>query len=184
MKIFITPLMYMITIACTNPRSKESKFNIYCFDKNIPGYKLSTYDYDSSWINFLYTADIKKAVLVISDKEIENYDWEKQELNISAAILKKLEYLIAKNTWPVKFIVTLNDKRKYAGEYISRGSAMAIQHPVIHYDLKTAENNVDNKIRIYPLHSIQDLTQISLQIRSRTATDEIKNYFKGIRKLK
>lgn len=174
---FFNIMAYMNSIA------EEGKFRIYCFNRNIPGYQLSTYNYDSTWLGFLKSAGLDRASLVLSDLDIERYDWETQEITLTIAGYENLKNL-KKNTplAHLKFIVTCNEKRIYAGEFVSYGSAMAISHPVIHYDIEHFRG--ERKLRIYPVHSIDDLSLLSYEIRGRTATNEIKSYFKSIGKLR
>ncbi len=153
---------------------KEGKFKIYCFDNSVLEYNLSMYEYDSTWTNFLNCADLSKASLIISDIEIENYNWAKQEIKINETCIKKLEEFKIRNKYlsHLKFIVTFDNKRMYAGEFLSFMSAMAIKHPVIHYDIAPL-TKAENIIRIYPAHTIWKLSDLPLEIRKRTEIEEV-----------
>ena len=162
---------------------KQGDFKIYCFTRNNLSFQLSRYDYDSTWTDFLQSADLKKASLVLTDTEIEVYDWETQEITLTPAGYENLKNF--KRTSPLTnliFIATCNEKRIYAGEFISYGSAMAINHPVIHFDIEHFRG--DRKLRIYPVHSISRISELPPSIRTRTATDAIKSYFQRIGKLR
>jgi hypothetical protein len=99
-----------------NAQMKENKFKIYCFDKEYEiAFNLAPYDYGDSWHIFMNNADLNKAITIIND--IEEYQWEKQiiKLNQSAYdFIQNMEFISH-----MKFIVTLNEERIYAGEFIS-----------------------------------------------------------------
>jgi hypothetical protein len=166
----------------------EGKFKIFCFNKGVlseEGFKLSQYDYDSTWQAFLTKADLSKASFVLDDSKIKNYTWENQELTISEDGFQELKEFEKSNRHlsHCKFIVVLNNKRIYSGEFLSYMSAMSVRHPVIHYDLG-AMSKKTNTLRIFPEHSIEEYSFFPTKTRVITATEEIKNYFLGINKLK
>lgn len=185
MKLLTTLFIYLTITTYATPNDKEGKFKIYCFDKSIVEYGLSMYEYDSTWINFMLSTDLKKASIIISDNEIENYDWEKQEVSLTNPGVAKLKDLQARNNYlsHVKFIVTLDDKRIYAGEFLSLLSQMAIQHPIIQYDIGEFSGK-ENIIRICPMQVISGAKELPQEIQVRTEKLEVKNYFKTIGKLK
>ena len=166
----------------------EGKFQIYCFDKGVladKGFKLSPSEYDSTWHSFMKKMNLSEASLVLDDTKIKNYFWENQELTISENGYKELKEFEKNNRHlsHCKFIVVLHNKRIYCGEFLSFMSAMSVKHPVIHFDLG-AMSKKTNTLRIFPEHSIEEYSFFSENIRKTTATEEIKNYFTSVSKLK
>ena len=183
MKVLLfIPFLVMCSL---NEKKQTDTFKILCFKEIKAEYHLHTYDYDSSWINFLHNANLKEADFIIDDKDIKEYNWDNQEIILLKSGIEKLDKFKQANKLldHVLFIVTLNNKRIYAGKFISFMSAMAIQHPVIHYNI-TNNNAHINRLRIYPVHTILEYTTISEELKSRTATNEIKEVFKKLNKLK
>jgi len=167
----------------------SSGFEIHIFKKeDVYQYPTEIYDYDEGWETFLKKVDLNKASLVIRPSEIELYNWESQELTLTKEGLKK--FLAFKNGRSRSnafishdsFIVTFNNKRIYAGEFLSFMSAMAINHPVIHFDYSTEKNY--RNLRIYPVHTINDYQLIDEKTKEITSKSYIKEYFENENKLK
>jgi hypothetical protein len=171
---------------------QEFGYNIYIFPEELgTEFHLHTYDYDDTWDLFLTTMDLKKASLVIEPlNDIEYYDWSTQEIKLTGRGKNKLlnykkEREESGNQIDHdKYIVSLNGKRIFAGEFIRCISAMAIRHPVIHYDCAFDDSNIIDKLRLFPIHSIFDYSSIHKELKRRTATKEIKEFFESINKLK
>jgi hypothetical protein len=180
--VLILLLIFINKIFWQDRNMEEGKFKIYGFNKEIPAHRLAVYEYDKTWTDFLENTDLNKASLIISNEEIESYNWKKQEIKPTAPGEKKMNDFKEANGYlsHLVFIVTFNHKRIYAGEFLSFMSAMDIKHPVIHYNIKSKE-----KIwRIFPVHSIGNIEDLPPEIRHRTATEEIKLYFQNISKLR
>jgi hypothetical protein len=160
--------------------AEENKFGIHFFNRPYTeNFELAMYSYDSTWISFLYNAELDKAVLVLNENDIKEYLWNSQTIKISDKNISKI-YEKKAGLYQYSFIVTLNGERLYAGKVLSKLSAMAIDFPVIYYD-DIYENST---LQIYPLHTAGPLDGILPEIRARTMNSAVKDYFSSIRKIK
>jgi hypothetical protein len=173
-------LFFLISMLFTD-KPQQGQFKIYGFEEEIA---LSPYEYDETWLHFLNTKNLKKASFVLTDKDIEFYHWKKQEIKLSKMGYEKLKKWENKSgyLYRKKFIVSLNNERIYAGEFLSFMSAMAIVHPVIHDNFNDIATT--HTIRIYPVHTIGNLEEIPTDLLERTATPKIKRYFEDLEKLR
>jgi hypothetical protein len=175
------PTFFFLISMLFTDKPQQGQFKVYCFEEEIA---LSPYEYDEAWLHFLNTKNLKKASFVLTDKDIEFYHWKKQEIKLSKVGYEKLKKWEKKSKYLYrkKFIVSLSNERIYAGEFLSFMSAMAIVHPVIHYDF--SDTKTTQIIRIYPVHTIGNLEETPTNLLERTATANIKQYFGDLEKLR
>lgn len=177
-KILLVLILLFHTTPCAADMDMAGLYRIYCFDHDYTkNFSLGKYVYDDAWQYFLAHADLQKAVLVITDKDITRYQWESQKVTLS----EKGSRLVREypgSLSGLSFVATLDGKRLYAGRFLSRISAMAIEFPVIHYDLPE-----ENTWQIFPIHILGALEEIPLKLRERTMRSDIKKYFESLPKL-
>lgn len=84
----------------------------------------------------LAQADLRQAVLVLHESDIEGYDWGHQEVRLALAAVARLERSRAdrllRSAVGRAFVVTLAGRRLYGGLFYPQGGAAAIRFPVIH----------------------------------------------------
>jgi|GEM_PF-5063140 len=178
-----------------NKPAGDGGFAIYFYNHNETAkFETHIYNYDSSWMNFLNNAPLSD--VIISDAEIDSYDWEKQQVRLTpsgkdifTAYLAKWENEKSGYRFSEKlFIVTLNGKRIYAGRIELRFSQMAIKYPIMSYG-----ENGDNYPKNFDEKPILWLIPFLLQPvqgdpnedgKLTVKNEEIYKYFKSIDKLK
>lgn len=184
-------VLFLINFGCNKdtPKTDTSKsgngFEIYFL--NDSALKTSTYDYDSTWLNFLKNSSLPETK--ITDTDIVWYDWDKQQIllneNGKERFLKCVENENKSSLGP-RFIVTLNGKRLYAGLVIIIFTQMGIRYPILSYD-ETGGNQKDKFEKNPILHLTTYLLKTKNDENSETGTvknPEIYNYFKDKGKLK
>jgi hypothetical protein len=163
----------------------KNGFRIYCFSWEYEErFNLSPYTYDESWCNFLNDVNLAEAFLIIDDNDIDEYYWNNQLIKLNGYGSNKLntiEYLSH-----IKFIITLNDERYYAGEFIRYESAMVLKHPVIFFDVGKLYKLSGYYIQIRPTNfwGEMDIIKEFNEKNGNVNINRIKEYFKTTGKLK
>lgn len=170
-------------------------FAIYFYNHSETSkYKTHIYEYDSGWMNFLNNAALSD--VKITDENIDWYDWDKQQMRLTADgrdifinFIEKQD--TAKPEYRSReklFIVTLNGKRLYAGRIELRFSQMGIRYPIISYG-ENGDNypkNFDDKpiLWLIPYLSPPPKGDPNEGGRLTVNNEKIYNYFKNTGKLK
>ena len=176
-------------------KMETSGFAIYYYTHaQTQGFNLDTYQYDSTWKNFLNSAEL--STVKLSDDNIIWYDWANQQVMLNADGEKIFSDFVGSvkdspreyRYWEQCFIVTLNGKRLYAGRIEIRYSAMAIRYPVMSYGAD-GTNNIDKfsekpLLWLFPCLLIPPKGDPNEDGKLTVRNPEIHDYFEKINKLK
>ena len=153
----------------------DGHFQIYVIADRL--IDILPYNYENpAWRKLLETPP--NGTVILTDKDIETYNWRDQEIILSTYASKRLSgiKLIEK-----LFIVYLNKKQLYGGAFIELGSARAINYPVIYIDKKPSQV----VFQLRPIHSIlQNYRQLDTKIKGRIELEDIKRHFETLGKMK
>jgi len=138
------------------------------------------YDYKSEiWGNLLRNPP--SGNILVADKEIESYDWQRQTLLLtrSASLRFSKEYIRGLNE--KLFMVSLGNEPAFAGSFIELASARAIRYPVIYISRKGQQV----VFCIRPEHSLSlSRDNIDQSLMERLAPTKMKEYFRRNGKLR
>ncbi len=158
-----------------DPQTNE-QFEIYVLADRLIDVLPYNYE-DPAWRKLLETPPPGKVIL--ADKDIEAYNWEDQEVILSSS---SSERLIGLKLIEKSFIVYLGKKPLFGGSFIERGSARAINYPVIYVD-KSRPHIV---FQLWPIHggfrSYRELKNVA--IKRRIELPEVMHHFKTLGRLR
>jgi hypothetical protein len=95
------------------------------------------YEREQAW-DILKDVDLKDSAVVITENDIERYDWSVQSITLTSAASDRLNKAFTDTEYPSinlsnrGFAVTFRDAWLYGGVFLDFGSAMPIQYPVIY----------------------------------------------------
>ena len=153
----------------------SSQFEIYVIADRL--IDVLPYDYENpAWKHLLKTPP--PGSVILADTDIESYDWEEQEIVLGAAASERLggQRLIERS-----FIVFLGKRPLLGGSFVERGSARAIDYPVIYVD-KSRPRVV---FQLRPRHTMfESYRELDAQTRARIELPDLKRHFKALGKLR
>jgi hypothetical protein len=156
------------------PQTNE-QFEIYVIADRL--IDVLPYNYgDPAWRKLL--AAPPNGMVILTDKDIETYNWQDQEIILSSSAAKRLSglKLIEKS-----FIAYLGERSLFGGAFIERGSARAINYPVIYIE----KNQSQVVFQLRPIHCIlQNYRQLDTKIKGRIELEDIRRHFKTLGKIK
>ncbi len=134
------------------------------------------YDYEKpAWRKLLEAPPAGTAIL--TDKDIEIYNWEEQEIILTSS---SSDRLIRLKLIEKSFIVYLGKRPLFGGSFIEPGSARAINYPVIYVD-KSRPHVV---FRLRPIHTFHSYRQLNSTIKRRIELADVKSHFSTLGKLR
>jgi len=147
---------------------QQDAFTIYGSKDRPP-----VYERDSRWETFYQQGKLTLSRPLITDDDIEAYDWDNQAIILTETASKNFRE-------SGHFIVVLGRERLYGGTVLSVMSQMAVVHPVI-YPL-AMENRIVLLIR--PSHSLDRKLDLRDPLWTRIAPPELKIHFERLGKLR
>jgi hypothetical protein len=140
------------TSSSSGEKTSKPSFQLYILKEDW--YQLDLgYERERAWI-ILKEADLGDSSFVITEDDIESYDWSEQSIMLTLEATTKLKESTSNpsgfDMMEKGFVVTLNNEWLYGGVVLESGSAMAIEYPVI-YPATYGENTV---FRLRPIHPI------------------------------
>jgi hypothetical protein len=150
-------------------------FEIYLIAERLIDVLPYNYE-DPAWRKLLETPPYGTKIL--TDKDIETYNWEDQEIILSSSASERLGglKLIEKS-----FVAYLGKRPLFGGSFIEPGSARAIHYPVIYID----RSRPQVVFQLRPMHVLfQPYRQLDTKIQRRIELPEVKRYFRTLGKLK
>ena len=157
----------------TEPQTSK-QFSIYLLSDRL--IDALPYDYeDPAWRKILATP-LPYGKVILTDMDIEAYNWEDQEIVLTTASSQRLPRLSEKT-----FIVYLGKEPVFGGSFIEQGSARAITYPVIY--VNKSKSQVVLQIR--PLHTMfENYRQLNVKLKRRIELPDVKNHFNRLKKIK
>jgi hypothetical protein len=156
-------------------RQTNGPFEIYLIAERLIDVLPYNYE-DPAWRKLLETPPYGTKIL--TDKDIETYNWEDQEIILSSSASERLGglKLIEKS-----FVAYLGKRPLFGGSFIEPGSARAIHYPVIYID----RSRPQVVFQLRPMHVLfQPYRQLDTKIERRIELPEVKRYFRTLGKLK
>ena len=156
--------------------SMNGQFGIYVLSERLIDVLPYNYE-DPVWRKLLNTPP--SGEMIITDKDIEAYNWEDQEIILSSS---SSDRLIGLELIEKSFIVYLGKRPLFGGSFIERGSARAINYPVIYID-KSRPHVV---FQLWPIHgmfrSYRELKNATIKRRIELA--DVMHHFRTLGKLR
>ena len=154
----------------------SGQFEIYVLADRLIDVLPYNYE-DPAWRKLLETPPPGEVIL--ADKDIEAYNWEDQEIILSSS---SSERLIGLKLIEKSFIVYLGKRPLFGGSFIERGSARAINYPVIYID-KSRPHVV---FQLWPIHGMfrtyRELKNATIKRRIELA--DVMRHFRTLWKLR
>jgi hypothetical protein len=128
-------LLPILCVSCAIP--ERPSFQLHILATSWDELELG-YEREQAW-NILKKADIKDSVVVITENDVEQYNWSKQSIMLTPAASDKLKGLYGVeypfiNLSNQGFVVTLQGDWLYGGVFLEFGSPMPIRYPVIYVE--------------------------------------------------
>ena len=180
----VSLIICFVTFFCILEQSGNSsaelqtneQFEIYVLADRLIDVLPYNYE-DPAWRKLLESPPPGKVILV--DKDIEAYNWEDQEIILDSS---SSERLIGLKLIEKSFIVYLGKRPLFGGSFIERGSARAINYPVIYID-KSRSHVV---FQLWPIHgmfaSYRELKNATIKRRIELA--DVMRHFRTLGKLR
>ena len=180
----VSLIICFVTFLCILEQSGNSsaelqtneQFEIYVLADRLIDVLPYNYE-DPAWRKLLETPPYGTKIL--TDKDIETYNWEDQEIILSSSASERLSglKLIEKS-----FVAYLGKRPLFGGSFIERGSARAINYPVIYID-KSRSHVV---FQLWPIHgmfaSYRELKNATIKRRIELA--DVMRHFRTLGKLR
>ena len=135
------------------------------------------YDYENpAWRELLEAPPY--GTVILTDKDIEIYNWEDQEIVLSSLASERLggQKFIEKT-----FVAYLGKRPLFGGSFIERGSARAINYPVIYLD----RSRPQAVFRIRPIHiGFGSYRELDTKRKRRIELPEVRSHFSMLGKLR
>jgi hypothetical protein len=135
------------------------------------------YDYENpAWRKLLETPPA--GTVILTDKDMEIYIWEDQEIVLSPLASERLggQKLIERS-----FVASLGQRPLFGGSFIERGSARAINYPVIYVD-KTRPQVV---LQLRPAHIMfESYRELDAKTKGRIELPDLRRHFETLGKLR
>jgi len=179
----VSLIIFFLTFLCILEQSGNAlaepqtngQFEIYVLADDLIDVLPYNYE-DPAWRRLLETPPPGKVIL--ADKDIEAYNWEDQEIILSSS---SSDRLIGLELIEKSFIVYLGKRPLFGGSFIERGSARAINYPVIYID--KSRSQVVFQLR--PIHEIlQSYRQLDSKLKRRIELADVMRHFKTLGKLR
>ena len=152
----------------------NSQFEIYLIADRL--IDVLPYDYEKpAWRKLLEAPP--DGTVILTDKDIEIYNWEEQEIILSSS---SSDRFIGLKLIEKSFIVYLGKRPLFGGSFIEPGSARAINYPVI-YIYKSRPQIV---FRLRPIHMFHSYRQLRATIKRRIELAEVRIHFSTLGKLR
>ncbi len=143
------------------------------------------YEREHCWAT-LEQADLGKSMWVITESDIEVYDWTGQSITLTAEASSRLketfsgERELYRNLMEKAFVVTFEDDWLYGGIFLEIGSAMGIRYPVIYHEVYQSQI----VFQLRPFHPISAKYQdIEASLKSLVEVEQVRDYFQKQDKL-
>ncbi len=135
------------------------------------------YDYENpAWRKLLETPP--HGTIILTDKDIEIYNWGDQEIVLSSPASERL---VGQKFIEKSFVAYLGERPLFGGSFIERGSARAINYPVIYID--SSRPQVVFQIR--PLHiGFVSYRELDTKTKRRIELPDVRSYFSTLGKLR
>ncbi len=157
-------------------RLTNEQFKIYVLVDRLIDVLPYNYE-DPAWKKILESPPPGKVIL--ADKDIEAYNWEDQEIALDSSSSKRLVGLKLKEK---SFIAYLGERPLFGGSFIERGSARAIDYPVIYIDRRGSHV----VFQLWPRHgmfaSYRELKNAAIKRRIELA--DVRAHFSTLGKLR
>ena len=180
----VSLIICFVTFLCILEQSGNSsaelqtneQFEIYVLADRLIDVLPYNYE-DPAWRKLLESPPPGKVIL--ADKDIEAYNWEDQEIILDSS---SSERLIGLKLIEKSFIVYLGKRPLFGGSFIERGSARAINYPVI-YIYKSQSHVV---FQLWPTHGgFQSYRQFkNATIKRRIELADVMRHFRTLGKLR
>jgi hypothetical protein len=135
------------------------------------------YDYENpAWRKLLEAPPY--GTVILTDKDIEIYNWEDQEIVLSSLASERLggQKFIEKT-----FVAYLGKRPLFGGSFIERGSARAINYPVIYLD--RSQPQVVFQLR--PTHiGFGSYRELDAKRKRRIELPDVRSHFRRLGKLR
>ncbi len=163
---------------------QETLFRLYILADDWNQLELG-YEREHCWA-ILEQADLSKSTWVITEDDIEAYDWSGQSITLTAEASSRLKETFSgegnlyQNLIEKAFVVTFEGNWLYGGIFLDIGSAMGIRYPVIYPQVH--EKQIIFQLR--PLHPISAKYQdIETSLKSLVEVEQVHDYFQKQDKL-
>ena len=135
------------------------------------------YNYeDPVWRKLLSTPPSGEVIFI--DKDIEAYNWADQEIFLDSPSSERLSVL---KLIERSFITYLGERPLFGGSFVERGSARAINYPVIYID----KSRPQVVLQLRPLHSMfESYRQLNTKIKRRIELVDVRCHFLTLGKLR
>jgi len=135
------------------------------------------YERERAWI-ILKEADLDSSSFVITEDDIESYDWSEQSIMLTLEATTKLRESTSSHSgfdmMEKGFVVTLNNEWLYGGVVLESGSPMAIEYPVL-YPATYGERTV---FRLRPVHPIPvKYRDLDASLKNVVEIQEVHDFF-------
>jgi hypothetical protein len=135
------------------------------------------YDYENpAWRKLLEASPY--GTVILTDKDIEIYSWKDQDIVLSSSASERLggRKLIEKS-----FVAYLGEKPLFGGSFIERGSARAINYPVIYID----RSRPQVVFQVRPIHiGFGSYRELDTKIKRRIELPDVRSHFNALGKLR
>jgi hypothetical protein len=144
-------LLLVLCASCAIP--ERPSFRLHILESRWYDLELG-HEREQAW-DILQEVDLKDSVVVITENDIERYDWEEQVITLTVTASDRLNKVFTDSEYPSTnlrnrvFIVTFDGNWLYGGAFIGEGSEMPVEYPVIY--VRTSGGAVTFRVR--PSHS-------------------------------
>lgn len=164
----------------TNMSAKS--FNLYILHQRLP---ISCYKLEKCW-PLLKQADVKDSDFVISQNDIETYNWSNQTITLTLEATNRLKGTFSGDLSNlgferIAFVTTLDDEWLYGGIFLDL-SQQPYSFPLIFTDSSGTQAILYLRPSA-PRHPIQDYQQYSASQRELIEIGKVHDFFKGLGKL-
>ena len=153
----------------------NSQFEIYVIADRL--IDVLPYDYENPAWGKLLEAPPYGAV-ILTDKDMEIYNWEDQEIILSSLASERLggHKFIEKS-----FVAYLGKRPLFGGSFIERGSARAINYPVIYID----RSRPQVVFQLRPIHiGFGSYRELDTKTKRRIELADVRSHFSTLGKLR
>jgi hypothetical protein len=177
-------LLLLLGLCASCVISERPSFRLHILESRWYDLELG-HEREQAW-DILQEVNLKDSAVVITENDVERYDWEEQVITLTVTASDRLnevftdsEYASA-NLDERAFIVTFDGEWLYGGIFLGEGSAMPIKYPVIY--VRTRGGAVTFRVR--PSHSAPaPYEDLDASYKSVIEIPELHDFFLGQGKL-
>ncbi len=177
-------LVLLLVLCASCVISERPSFQLHILESRRYDLELGR-EREQAW-DILQEVDLKDSVVVITENDIERYDWEEQVITLTVTASDRLNEVFTDSKYASAnlderaFIVTFDGDWLYGGAFIGEGSAMPVEYPVIY--VRTRGGAVTFRVR--PSHSTPAVyADLDQSYKSVIEVQEVRDHFLQLGKL-